>query len=62
MESSGGSRGGMDVVASLLRLSEGFMRAENSPEDFTNVGRKLRADLTGVLSRACGRGNVNDME
>ncbi|KAG8893703.1 hypothetical protein FRC00_010133, partial [Tulasnella sp. 408] len=47
--SNGGSRSGMDVVASLLRMSEGFLRSENSPEDFTNVGRKLRVELTGVF-------------
>ncbi|KAG8941156.1 hypothetical protein FRC04_004680 [Tulasnella sp. 424] len=39
-------------VARLLRLSETWMRAEDSPSNFTSIGRSLRRELISVLVKA----------
>lgn len=37
-------------VARLFRLSEAWMRAEDSPSDFMDVGRSLRREFINVLA------------
>ncbi|KAG8945298.1 hypothetical protein FRC04_001075 [Tulasnella sp. 424] len=45
------SRGiGTYPAAKLLRLSETFMRAEDAPSSFINIGRSLRRELISVLA------------
>ncbi|KAG8945300.1 hypothetical protein FRC04_001077 [Tulasnella sp. 424] len=53
------SRGiGTYPVAKLLRLSETFMRAEDSPSNFINIGRSLRRDLISVLATVRERSDL----
>ncbi|KAG8969828.1 hypothetical protein FRC05_000805 [Tulasnella sp. 425] len=53
------SRGiGTYPVAKLLRLSETFMRAEDSPSSFINIGRSLRRELISVLATVRERSDL----
>ncbi|KAG8945569.1 hypothetical protein FRC04_000703 [Tulasnella sp. 424] len=45
-------------VARLLRLSETFMRAKDSPSNFMEVGRSLRRELISVLASAPERSDL----
>ncbi|KAG8945301.1 hypothetical protein FRC04_001078 [Tulasnella sp. 424] len=55
------SRGiGTYPAAKLLCLSETFMRAEDSPSNFINIGRSLRRELISVLATVRERSDLYD--
>ncbi|KAG8969834.1 hypothetical protein FRC05_000811 [Tulasnella sp. 425] len=46
-------------AAKLLRLSETFMRAEDSPSNFINIGRSLRRELISILAPVRERSDLH---